>query len=461
MFRLFSYFSLSSAIAIAVLTTILVAAYQRHATTTLVTTAEKQNVAMARVLANTIWPEYSHYLTTQTDTDADQLRARPETARLHAVLKKITDGIPVHKVKFYSLKGTTIYSSEFAQIGDDKSGNEGFITAAVRGQPASKISYRDKFSAFSGTLHGIDVVESYVPVTNSDGATLGVLELYYDVSTSVAEIAQNRWLIAQILIAAFGVLYIVLLLVVWRAEVILRRQYDEMQKALLQKERLSILGQLTATVGHELRNPLGALRNALFIIRDLSNGCAEMTPHIQAGERSIARCNNIVQDLLEHNRQHELDCHSVDISKWVHEIIEEQVVPDNIALTCDLQDPGPVVSVDDDRFRRVVINLIENAVQAQGSISRPGMITVAVRSDGDEAELSVADNGAGIAPDILPKIFEPLFTTKSFGSGLGLSTAKGLVEQHGGQITVRSAKGTGARFTIRLPCEQQHQMKAA
>ncbi|MDH3741871.1 MAG: HAMP domain-containing histidine kinase [Hyphomicrobiales bacterium] len=461
MFRLFSYFSLSSAIAIVFLTTILVGAYQHHATSVLVATAEKQNVAMASALANTIWPEFSSYLTTQTETDGDQIRSHPETSRLHNAFKTITAGLPVHKVKFYNLGGVTVYSSEFSQIGDNKSDNDGFIEAAVRGLPASKISNRDKFSAFSSTLHDIDVVESYVPIKNSSGSTVGVLELYYEVTTSVAEINDNRWMIAKVLVAAFGVLYIVLLLLVRRAEVILRSQYDQLQSELLKKERLSILGQLTATVGHELRNPLSAMRNALYIIRNLSKGSAEMTPFIEAGERSIGRCDNIVQDLLEHNRQYKLDCQSLDLSKWVRPIIDEQSIPQGITLTCDLEEPGPIVSIDDDRFRLVVVNLIENAVQALRSASRPGTITVTIRADGELSKLVIADNGSGIAPDVLPNIFEPLFTTKSFGTGLGLPTAKRLVEQHGGQLTVSSTRDTGTKFTILIPSEKQHQRKVA
>lgn len=461
MFRLLSYFSLSSAIAMAILTATLVGAYQRHATAELVAITEKHNVAMARAISNSIWPKFSGYLTTVKTSSGDQLRSRNETAKLHSTLKEITNGLPVLKVKFYSLKGTTIYSSEFSQMGEDKSGSDGFVKAAMHRLPVSKISSREQFSAFSGTRYGVDLVESYVPMLDTDGRTLGVFELYYDVSSSVAQISDNRWTIAKLLVAALILLYLVLTFVVRRAELILKRQYGELQDALVARERLSMLGRLTATVSHELRNPLAALRNALFIIRELSNGSAELQPHIEAGERSISRCDNIVQDLLEYNRQQELDCESLDLSTWVREVVSEQVVPDGVTLKCNLPDTGPVVFIDDDRFRRVLINLVENSFQAHKNSDSPGLVKVSVSVVDDQAQISVEDDGEGIAPDVLPNIFEPLYTTKSFGSGLGLPTAKRLVEQHGGQLDVTSNTGSGAKFTITLPCEQQHQQKAA
>ena len=361
MFRLFSYFSLCSAVAMAIITTLLVLGYQRHATSMLVATAEKQNEAMAKVISNSIWPTYSGYLTTEREVDGNLLRAKPETGKIHQSLTEIAHGLPVHKVKFYNLIGTTIYSSEMAQIGENKSDNEGFIRASVDQKPASKLSFRDRFSAFSATLYDIDVVESYVPVVSNDGKTMGVFELYYDVTTSVAEISDNRWMIAKVLIGAFVCLYLILLLVVRRAENILKRQYGELQNALVQQERMSILGRITASVSHELRNPLSALRNALYIIRQLSENSEELKPHIEAGERSIARCADIVEDLLEYDKKYKLDREAFDLSSWVAGLVSDQKVPGGVTLETDLQEPGPQVLVDDHRMRRAVTNLVDNA----------------------------------------------------------------------------------------------------
>lgn len=461
MFRLLSYFALSCAIVLAISTAILVGAYQRHATAELVTATEKQNVAMAQVISNSIWPRFSGYLTGVRITDGDELRARPETAQLHAALSRITKGLPVHKIKFYNLAGTTVYSSEFSQIGQDKSNQAGFIDAAIHQKPVSKISNRDTFTSYSGELHAVDLVESYAPVKDATGNTLGVFELYYDVSAAVDQIAKDRGTVGWILTAVFAGLFVVLVLVVHRAELILKRQYNALQDALIEKERLSILGRLTATVGHELRNPLAALRNTLFIIRSLSDGQHEMKPYIETGERSIARCDNIVQDLLECNRQQELECKPYDLSDWTRQVVEEQVIPAAIRIELDLPVPGPIVNLDDDRFRRVLINLIENAIQAHAAPGPDHYIRITAKSDNGFAQVSVEDNGAGIAADVLPKIFEPLYTTKSFGTGLGLPTAKRLVQQHGGELVVDSTEGIGTNFKITLPCVQQLNQEAA
>ena len=461
MFRLFSYFSLSSAIAMVMLTTVLVVGYQHHATTGLVTMTERQNVAMARVIANSIWPEYSTYLTTVPLSDGDALRSRPETERIHRQLHEIAKGVPVHKVKYYNMAGVTVYSSEFSQIGEDKSKNSGFRTAISKAIPVSKMSYRDRFSAFSGTLHGIDVVESYVPITDANGNSIGVFELYYDVSSSVATIAEDRWVIAKALIGAFASLYLILLLVVRRAEVILRRQYSKLQNELVQKERLSVLGRLTATVGHEFAQPPRRPSQRDLYHPRASNKSPDLMPHIEAGERSIARCDNIIQDLLEHNRRHRLDCSATDLAQWTKGVLDEQFLPEGIELKFEADQPGPIVEIDDDRFRRVLINLVENSCQALKDTSGDRIVTVAVASESDGARISVTDNGHGITSEDLARIFEPLFTTKSFGSGLGLPTVKRLVKQHGGSMSVTSNLGEGSTFTVVLPHAQASEHREA
>jgi signal transduction histidine kinase len=461
MFRLFSYFSLTSAIAIALLTTALVAAYQHHATASLVSTTEKHNVAMARVISNSVWPRFAGYLTTVSETNAEVLRDNEETEQLHNSLLAITHGLPVHKVKFYNLMGTTVYSSEQSQIGENKQDNPGFRSSINEQKPVSKLSFRDKFSAFSDTLYGIDVVESYVPLIGDNGRTLGVFELYYDVSNSVDEISQNRWFIAKALIVAFMVLYLVLLAVVRRADGILRKQYTELQNALVQQERMSTLGRITSTVSHELRNPLAALRNAHYIMRQLSSNSAELQPHIDSSERSIARCTGIVEDLLEFDKSYQLDRDMHDFSKWAGSVAGNQKVPEGIELELDLQEVGADVLMDQQRLARAVTNLVENAVHACSQLERPGRILISTQIDEEGARIVVEDNARGIEESVRAKVFDPLFTTKTFAAGLGLTTAKRLVEQHGGLIAVGPSKLGGAKFTISLPAERQALKEAA
>jgi signal transduction histidine kinase len=227
---------------------------------------------------------------------------------------------------------------------------------------------------------------------------------------------------------------------------------------LLKKERLSVLGQFTATVATELRNPLSAIRNTLFTMREiaLTSGLTLDRP-IARIQRSIARCDRIIGDLLEYIRTPELSRVAVSFDQWVHDVLAEHNLPPAVTLVEQYEAGDAIVRIDADRIRRVVINLVENAAQALGEMP-PGDASrrIAVRSAlGDGVlEFSVADTGPGIPPENIARIFEPLFSTKSFGAGLGLATVKQIVVQHGGTISVDSAIGRGTCVSIQLPIEQ-------
>jgi len=240
----------------------------------------------------------------------------------------------------------------------------------------------------------------------------------------------------------------------------LKRAQDE----LLRSERLSVLGQLTATVAHELRNPLSAIRNSIYAIREIISGKGvALDRPLTRIERSIARCDGIVTDLLDYARSRQLQCVPQAFDQWLGEILDEQKLPDHVRLKRDLAAPGVVAAFDPDRLRRVVVNLVENAAQSRADSERATReleISVATRPVGGSIEITISDNGAGIAPDVLPRIFEPLFSTKSFGTGLGLPTVKQIIEQHGGEIELSSELGVGTRARVRLPLPESREIAA-
>ncbi|HXP30321.1 MAG TPA: ATP-binding protein [Stellaceae bacterium] len=235
------------------------------------------------------------------------------------------------------------------------------------------------------------------------------------------------------------------------------------QSELVRSERLSALGQLTATVAHELRNPLSAIRNTVFVIKDTAtkSGLSLERP-ITRVERNIGRCDRIITDLLDYTRMRELNCMPVSADPWFREVLAEQHPPEGIELVCDLAAPNCEINCDSDRLRRVVINLLENAAQAiadrNGAPER--RITVRTRSSGPTFEFAIEDTGSGIPSDVLPKVFEPLFSTKSFGTGLGLPMVKQIVEQHGGSIEIFSEVGAGTRVVVRLPMSSAEEIAA-
>ena len=233
------------------------------------------------------------------------------------------------------------------------------------------------------------------------------------------------------------------------------RQLTMAQEELLKKERLSTIGQLTATVAHELRNPLSAIKNTVFALKEVTAGNGPGAARLVSRmERSLDRCNQIIAELLDYSRMRKLQCEAQCLDAWLGEVLDEQDVPPHLAVTRDLSAGDAFVNLDPERFRRVIINLFDNAAQALKEAAErcpEPAIVVRTRRDDGHIEIVVEDNGPGIPQETLARIFEPLFSTKSFGTGLGLPMVKQIIAQHDGDIEITSAPGTGTRARIRLP----------
>jgi signal transduction histidine kinase len=233
------------------------------------------------------------------------------------------------------------------------------------------------------------------------------------------------------------------------------RENRRLASDLLQQERLSTLGQLTATVAHELRNPLSAIRNTVYTFRELAaSKSLNLDRPIERVERSILRCDRIISDLLDFTRVRELHKSVATFDKWLDEVLNDQKLPSGIALVRNLSAPGHAIDFDCERMRQVIINLIDNAAQAMSTVDKAatnGRIVVTTAARLNAFELVIADNGPGIPAENLAKVFEPLFSTKSFGTGLGLPMVKQVIEQHRGVVDITSTAGKGTKVTIRLP----------
>jgi signal transduction histidine kinase len=240
------------------------------------------------------------------------------------------------------------------------------------------------------------------------------------------------------------------------------------QAELVRKERLATLGQLTATVSHELRNPLGAMGTSLQVIARLSpNGDPRVQRAVERIDRSITRCDRIIDELLDFTRIRGLDLEPTTVDEWLAGILDDLAVPDGIVVKRAFDAPGAVLPLDRDRLRRAVINVYDNACQSMPEEARardgqrPLNVTVGTRVTDGRVEMSIADTGSGIPPDVLPRIFEPLFSSKNFGLGLGLPTVKQVLEQHAGGVTVETEEGQGTCFTLWLPRVQSEQLEVA
>ena len=232
------------------------------------------------------------------------------------------------------------------------------------------------------------------------------------------------------------------------------RELSEAQNELLRSERMATLGQLTATVSHELRNPLGTIRTSVFTLANkLKDKDPGLRKNIDRIERNIVRCDNIITELLDFSRIRALQHERTNLRSWITGIIEEMDVPEPIRLRLELDD-NIDIEIDRDLLRRVIVNVLDNACHAIQELDDEEQdTTIIVQSvlNNSRTEIIIIDTGPGIPEDVLPHIFEPLYSTKSFGVGLGLPVVKQIMEQHGGGVEVTSERRVGTRVLLWLP----------
>jgi signal transduction histidine kinase len=220
-------------------------------------------------------------------------------------------------------------------------------------------------------------------------------------------------------------------------------------------EHLATLGELATGLAHEIRNPLAGIAGVIDIIaRDLPATSAARAV-IKDVRQEIAQINHIVGDLLQTARPHPPQIRRSDLNVTVeHSVMlaRQPALSKAIEIVLKKSPDLPEVEHDSDQIHRVLLNLLLNSIQA---IDAPGKIAVEVAARDGMATISVSDTGRGIPPEELPNIFRPFYTTKGNGTGLGLSLARRIVEDHQGCIEVSSSVGKGTRFTVLLPMQKK------
>jgi signal transduction histidine kinase len=214
---------------------------------------------------------------------------------------------------------------------------------------------------------------------------------------------------------------------------------------------------MAGSVGHELRNPLAAISNAIYYLKmvlpETDENVREFLEIIASETRNSEK---IISDLLDFSRVKSLNRQKMQVAEVVALVLEKHVPPDAIHGAINIPDDLPAIVADPVHVDQVLSNLVTNACQA---MPESGTLTVSAHKDGDMVAIDVGDTGCGIAPEHLDKLFEPLFTTKPKGIGLGLAVCKNLVEANGGSISVESDAGKGSTFTVSLPVEPEKHVK--
>jgi len=229
-------------------------------------------------------------------------------------------------------------------------------------------------------------------------------------------------------------------------------QIKKMQEEIHQSRVLSALGEMAATVAHEIRNPLGGIAGYASLLARSIPPEDPKRKYVDKIIGGISSLNKIVSNLLVYTRKTNLQKQNTDLVAWAEAILlhaEVEIEKENKKVSIERDFPAEPLNanIDNEKLQQVMLNLLINGIQA---IETEGKIFVSIKQNGNFAEITVADTGKGIEDEHLKNIFTPFFTTKEQGTGLGLAIVKKIVDLHEGEISVKSEVGKGTEFCIKI-----------
>lgn len=237
----------------------------------------------------------------------------------------------------------------------------------------------------------------------------------------------------------------------------LERIVEEKTRALLDAERLAAVGEVVSMIVHDLRSPLQVILYKTFLLKEKlkllpipSYEKESFKEILDSINEQVEYMNKMVSDFKDYARNIKPEYIEIDFKKLVDEILATFIIPENIKVEVSIQEGFPKLQIDPLMMRRVLSNLVSNAIDA---LPNGGSILISARIENEHIVISVEDTGVGISEENLGKLFKPFFTTKERGTGLGLAICKRFVELHGGHIFVESKVGYGTKFIIKLPVE--------
>lgn len=390
-----------------------------------------------------------------------QLRNPRQFDLLDRIVRNTLHSFKVETVNIYDVKDNIIsYSFDPELVGDRDLGGTAY-EAAVAGEYTSRLVHEGSFWEMAlGFPRQVKVItfaplREARPLTPISGEVLGVIEVVQDLSDDYESIFRFQIHVILTCAAVMTVLLIVLIIVVKRGEgIIHQRTLERMQlrEQLARAERLSALGEMVAGISHEIRNPLGIIRSSAELLKKRAQKTDpdNTIPDVIVEEAN--RLNNIITDFLDYARPktpHPAPCRIDEILEKNITFLAPQLESQGYTLRKQYNGSIPTIHADADMLYQVFLNLLINAMQAMPD---GGEIAVGVVPSAEGGvTVTVKDKGEGVPEEILEKIWDPFFTTKETGTGLGLGIVKNIIEAHGGRIRIENRPIYGAQVSIDLP----------
>jgi len=392
-----------------------------------------------------------------------RLSERQQYERMDKVVRSTLHSFKVEMVNIYDMDNTISYSFDQDVIGKENVGGKGYQDA-IEGQSTSKLLQRGNWAEIllglpkDSKLITIAPLRAEQPLSSISGPVLGVVEIVQDLSADYKAIFDFQIFVILTCTLVMGLLFLALLFVVKRGEGISQKRALErlrLQEQLNQAERLSALGEMVAGISHEIRNPLGIIKSSSELLQKkmASVDSSNSIPSIIIEESD--RLNNIITDFLNYAKPRELDmivCSIEDILEKNITFLGSQIKAEGCIIEKHFDNNIPEITADANMLHQAFLNILLNAMQ---SMPDGGKINVEASSNSNTVTIHFEDEGQGISKELLDKIWDPFFTTKEKGTGLGLGIVKNIIESHGGRIHIDNRPVGGARVTVEIPVEQE------
>ena len=390
-----------------------------------------------------------------------ELRNKEQFERMDSVVRSTLHSFKVEMVNIYSKNDVIAYSFASELVGVENRGGASY-KIALDGKSSSKLLQNGSFwEILLGIPKQIKIVtfaplRAERPLSPISGPVLGVVEIRQDLSSDYRKIFKFQMLVIATISIVMGILLLTLIYVVKKGEGIIEKRAVErlrLKDQLAKSKHLSSLGEMVAGVSHEIRNPLGIISSSAELLKkrmepqDALNAIADI---IFTESR---RLNDIITDFLNYARPKtpkQSPCSIEQVITKNIQFLQPQISAKGYVIHTAFAEDIPDIMADGDMLYQAFLNLLINGMQAMPD---GGTIHVTIEKEDEAVWVVIEDDGQGVPQQVMEKIWNPFFTTKEKGTGLGLGIVKNIIESHQGTIRIGNRKENGARVTVKFPLQ--------
>ena len=460
-FRLVKYFTFTSLIVIFSGTIILSILNSHWARTMQREESEKYALLLIENLNHQIFLQFA--VPVVLKYGGISLREKEQFERLDKVVRSTLHSFKVEMVNIYDMKETVSYSFDKSLIGKKNYGGAAFNKALLGETVSKQVQAGNMIEILLGfpkqsRLITFAPYRFEKPLSTLSGPVLGVIEIVQDMSDEYKMIFKFQIDVIITSTIVMAVLFFVLIFVVKRGEGIIQKRTQEklkLEEALSRSKHMSSLGEMVSGISHEIRNPLGIIRSSAELLKKkvISFDPSNTIPDIIVEESG--RLNNIITDFLNFAKPKRPDfvkCHVEEILEKNIKYLSSQTESQGYIIKKHHDNDLPAIMADFDMLYQAFLNLLINSIQA---MPNGGSIYIKITSIKNAVTIFIEDEGEGIPDDLSKKIWDPFFTTKEKGTGLGLVIVKNIIKAHKGSIELENRTAGGVRVIIKLPENQE------